>query len=300
MDSPSSFVSSRSLSPSYSGTSSPASLLTPATEKCVLFDEDVAADPLNIGTDDRKYILVVGGLGYIGSHTVLELLKEDYNVIIIDDLSNSYRNVLERIRLLASEYCELNQKKLPNLIFYEMDYRSSRMRSVLSNYNAYAFVNDKKVSNESNDGDSVPADNDTLSLTKRSKIAGVIHFAAFKSVEESIRKPLPYYLNNVCGLVDFLTLLEEFQIKTFVFSSSATVYGDVANQGAPLREEHCVHHQEDYVDSDGNSRHARPGILGLTSPYGRTKFMCESILADLAKSDPSWSITALRYFNPVS
>ena len=107
-------------------------------------------------------------------------------------------------------------------------------------------------------------------------------------------------MNNVCGMVEFLGLLEEFGIKNFVFSSSATVYGEGANCGVPLREELCVHHNETFSDDDGLEQQAIPGVMGLTSPYGRSKFMCESILADIARSDASWSITALRYFNPVS
>lgn len=147
--------------------------------------------------------------------------------------------------------------------------------------------------------DMEPEDTPEMIAGRQSRISGVIHFAAYKSVEESIRMPLRYYSNNVCGLVDFLSLLEEFGIKNFVFSSSATVYGEGANCGVPLREELCVHHPESFHDEDGLERHVLPGVMGLTSPYGRSKFMCESILADIARSDPSWSITALRYFNPV-
>jgi UDP-glucose 4-epimerase len=99
-------------------------------------------------------------------------------------------------------------------------------------------------------------------------------------------------------MVNFLALLEEFDIKNFVFSSSACVYGSKANEGVPLREEHCVHEYHEYTEG-GERRTQEPGVFGLTSPYSRTKWMCEAILADLAKSDPSWNITALRYFNPV-
>jgi len=111
--------------------------------------------------------------------------------------------------------------------------------------------------------------------------------------------PIPYYLNNVCGMVNFLSLLQGFGIKNFVFSSSATVYGTKANDGVPLREEMCVHEPLTYTDNEGKEVTQEPGVFGLTSPYGRTKWMCEAILADVAKSDPTWNITALRYFNPV-
>ncbi|KAJ4366250.1 hypothetical protein N0V83_007886 [Neocucurbitaria cava] len=252
--------------------------------------------------------MVVGGLGYIGSHTVLELLKEGYNVLVVDDLSNSYEDVLSRISTLAIEYYATQEKTMPALHFRQLDYRSPAMKSVLASYASYS-VSSKPAPiakgfpfsqlHRTDSGIDMDMDDAEPTVERQSRISGVIHFAAYKSVEESIRMPLRYYSNNVCGLVDFLALLEEFGIKNLVFSSSATVYGEGANCGIPLREELCVHHPETFLDNDGSERQVLPGVLGLTSPYGRSKFMCESILADLAKSDPTWSITALRYFNPV-
>lgn len=129
------------------------------------------------------------------------------------------------------------------------------------------------------------------SATRLSHITGVIHFAAYKSVSESTERPLDYYLNNVAGMIELLVLLGDFGIKNFVFSSSATVYGSVLSEGgAPVGEEQLVHHETGTLT---------PGIKGLTSPYGRTKYFSEAILADVAAADPSWRITALRYFNPV-
>lgn len=259
----------------------PESIGTPGTDTSILFD-DVTVEPLDIS--DKSYILVVGGLGYIGSHTTLELLKEGHNVVVVDDLSNAFRDVLDRIEFLIGEYCQANNKPVPELRFQEADYKSPVMRSILS---AYASKS--------------PEDPLPLSALNHSpsRIKGVIHFAAFKSVEESINTPIPYYLNNVCGMVSFLSLLQEFGIMNFVFSSSATVYGSKANEGYPLREEHCVHEEEFYTDDQGVQQRAEPGVSGLTSPYGKTKWICETILADVAKSDPRWTITALRYFNPV-
>lgn len=288
---------------------SPGASSTPATASSLLFDDDVAADPLDISGEGGSFIMVVGGLGYIGSHTVLELLKESYNVLIIDDLSNSYESVLHRIRALAVEYFAACQKPMPALHFRQMDYRSPAMRSLLAEYTCYGSITAANKTSRlpfalhrTDSGIDMEADEVTqpAHAPRTSRISGVIHFAAYKSVEESIRMPLKYYSNNVCGLVDFLALLEEFGIKNFVFSSSATVYGERANSGVPLREEMCVHHHETFYDDNGTERRALPGVLGLTSPYGRSKYMCESILADIALSDPSWSITALRYFNPVS
>lgn len=136
-------------------------------------------------------------------------------------------------------------------------------------------------------------------LLYRSRITGVIHFAAYKSVAESIGKPLQYYKNNVSGLVSLLQLLDRYSIRTFIFSSSATVYGSKANLGAPLREEDLVHHPEEFTDELGAPARAEPVVSGLTCPYARTKYFSEAILADLAAADSRWHIVALRYFNPV-
>lgn len=302
---------------SLSASESQEAISTPGTQRSLLFDDDVAADPLNIAGENSPFIMVVGGLGYIGSHTVLELLKENYNVLIIDDLSNSYESVLHRIKALATEHFAAQDRPMPALQFRQLDYRSPCMRSVLASYSSYSIASKSMPATPFEEIVSIPSirpsalqrmdsgidmEEDEAQdnvLQRHSRISGVIHFAAYKSVEESIRMPLKYYSNNVCGLVDFLSLLEEFGIKNFVFSSSATVYGEGANCGVPLREELCVHHPETFHDQDGSERRVLPGVMGLTSPYGRSKFMCESILADIARSDPSWSITALRYFNPV-
>lgn len=276
----------------------------------MLFDDDVAADPLDLTGVNRSFIMVVGGLGYIGSHTVLELLKEGYNVLVIDDLSNSYQNILDKIKVLAREHFAADGSVMPMLHFRQLDYRSPAMKSVMAEYSTYvkSIQSSRSTSGfpystlqRTDSGIDMEVDELPSPIFQRqSMISGVIHFAAYKSVEESIRMPLRYYNNNVCGLVNFLDLLEEFGVKNFVFSSSATVYGEGANCGVPLREELCVHHAETFMDSRGFERRVLPGVVGLTSPYGRSKFMCESILADLAHSDPTWSITALRYFNPVS
>lgn len=220
---------------------------------------------LHSAVRSEDFVLVIGGLGYIGSHTALELLQEGFNVVIVDDLSNSFDDVLTRIRVLAAKHCKLHGKAMPQLHLERMDYRSSQMEDVFRKF-----------------------------TTVESSIAAVIHFAAFKSVSESIARPLAYYRNNVSGLVDLLILMDEFDVKNFVFSSSATVYGAKSNLGQPLREEDLVHFDE--TTEDGTRLN---GALGLTCPYGRTKYFAEAILADLAKASPEMRITALRYFNPV-
>ena len=265
-------VSSRSSSPApdISRCSTPFSRpSTPDTDYEALFDD---AEPAS----DESFILVTGGLGFIGSHTTLELLKAGYNVLIVDNLSNSFQSVFDNILLAANiHYTRLHgtPRLCPQLRLWEADFRNvESMKTLLKAYSPLGF---------------------------RSNIQGVIHFAAFKAVEESIRNPLKYYRNNINGLVDFLGLLEDFNIKNFIFSSSATVYGSVADEGKPLREEDCVHQTTIYNDNTGAEKTKLQGCTGVTNPYGRTKFFGEAILADVAKSDPTWNITALRYFNPI-
>lgn len=241
---------------------------TPLTEYNDIFEEP------SLWAEEQQFILVTGGLGFIGSHTSLELLKAGYNVIIVDDLSNSFRSVFDRVLKAANLHFETFGGQCPQAKLFDINYRDGEaMRSLLASYIAFGGV-------------------------RKSMITGVIHFAAFKAVEESIRQPLKYYRNNINGLVDFLSLLDEFDIKNFIFSSSATVYGTLADKGLPLREEHCVHRKETYHTADGQQQ-AEQGCTGLTNPYGRTKYFGEAILADVAGSDPSWNITALRYFNPI-
>lgn len=271
-----SFDSPRSAS--ISSENSLASTNTAASEISAYFGND-GAEP----SVDEKYILVTGGLGYIGSHTTLELLKAGYNVIVIDNLSNSYSTVLHRIRILAAKHYALSGKRMPLLRYHNIDYRNiSALKAVLDLY-------------ADSDWSRQPLNVCSLAL---SKIIGVIHFAAYKAVSESIQYPLRYYANNVSGLVEFCTVLEDYGIKTLVFSSSATVYGTLPSQDT-LREELCVHREERYTDDDGGIRTTHAGCNGITNPYGRSKWMCEAILADLCVSDPSWNVVALRYFNPV-
>ena len=178
-------------------------------------------------------ILVTGGTGYIGSHTVVQLLDAGHQVVILDNLCNSKREVINRIERITGKRPE----------FIPGDVRDREvLRSV---FNAH-------------------------------KIDAVIHFAGLKAVGESVAEPLKYYDNNVSGSVVLFEEMARAGVKTLVFSSSATVYGDP----------HAVPIREDFP-------------LGATNPYGQSKFMVEDILADLYKSDPGWSIARLRYFNPV-
>ncbi|KAK5058781.1 hypothetical protein LTR84_011045 [Exophiala bonariae] len=227
---------------------------------------------------EDRYVLVTGGLGFIGSHTSIELLKSGYNIVIIDNLSNSYQSVLDRLIQISHLVYGGRLDDCPKVHFHHFDYQNSlALREVLDVY-------------------SLPTKH---GQALRSQITGVIHFAAFKSVSDSIKYPLEYYRNNINGLVDFLSVLHDYNIKKFVFSSSATVYGTIADRGIPVREEDCVHEPEIYHDQTGTASVASQGCTGLTNPYGRTKFFGEAILSDLANSDETWRIAALRYFNPV-
>ena len=180
-------------------------------------------------------ILVTGGAGYIGSHTVVEMLYNNMDVIIVDNFSNSKPEVLENIRKITGK----------NFKFYEIDYSN---REEL-----------EKVFEENPD------------------IDGVINFAGFKAVGESVQKPIDYYINNVSGALVLLDTMKKFNVKKFVFSSSATVYGG--------------ENEIPYVES------MKTG--GTTNPYGTTKLFIEQILKDIYKSDESWDIAILRYFNPI-
>ena len=179
-------------------------------------------------------ILVTGGLGFIGSHTVVELAKEDHEIIIVDNLYNSKIEVLEKLEKITG-------KKFK---FYQYD------------------ISDKEK---------------VESIFNENQIDAVIHFAGYKAVGESVKKPLMYYSNNLRSTLNLLEVMKEHNVNKFIFSSSATVYGD-----------------------QGVSKYTEEMERGkTTNPYGTTKAMIEKILEDVYSSDNSWNITILRYFNPV-
>lgn len=178
-------------------------------------------------------ILITGGTGYIGSHTVVLLAQAGHEIVILDNLCNSRADVVDRLEKLCG--------KRP------------------------AFVHGDIRDADLLDG-----------LFQRFPIAAVVHFAGLKAVGESVETPLEYYDNNVQGTLQLLGAMKRAAVKTFVFSSSATVYGDPPS--LPIRE--------DFPRS-------------ATNPYGRSKLIIEDILADLYRADPTWRIARLRYFNPV-
>lgn len=179
-------------------------------------------------------ILVTGGTGFIGSHTVVELLNAGYEVVIVDNLYNSKALVVDRIEKITG--------KRPK--FYEAD---------VLDYDAMNEIFDKE------------------------HIDAVIHFAGYKAVGESTRKPIEYYHNNLGTTLVLCDVMRKHNCKKFVFSSSATVYGDPAF--VPITEE-CP-------------------MGETTNPYGATKSMQERILTDIWKADNEWQVMLLRYFNPI-
>ena len=182
-----------------------------------------------------KTILVTGGAGYIGSHTLIELINNNFEVMVIDNLANSSRESLRRVEQITGH----------NIPFIEADVRDqSALDDIFTTYD----------------------------------IDSVIHFAGLKAVGESVAKPLEYYDNNLVSTLALLEAMREHNVKQLVFSSSATVYGSPSE--LPLRETSTV------------------GV-GLTNPYGKTKYMIEQIIQDYCAADPTFEATILRYFNPI-
>ena len=179
-------------------------------------------------------VLVTGGAGYIGSHTVVELINAGHQVVVVDDLSNAKAEVMDRIQTITGVRPD----------FYQVD------------------CSDKEKLRE---------------IFQAHKVDAVIHFAGFKAVGESVKMPMKYYRNNLDSTMTLMEVMEEFDCKQLVFSSSATVYG--ADNPHPYKEE-------------------MPAIQSA-SPYGWTKVMIERIIKDYVAANPAYSAVLLRYFNPI-
>ena len=183
----------------------------------------------------RKKIIVTGGCGYIGSHTVIELIGNGYDVLVFDNLSNSTEISLDRIEQITGT----------RPAFVQLDLSNAKETNILFKLHQDAHA--------------------------------VIHFAAHKAVGESVLDPLKYYQNNLYALINTLSAQRENGINKFIFSSSATVYGDPDH--LPVTEE--------------------SELKRASSPYGNSKKIGEEILEDLTKSDLNFSVISLRYFNPI-
>lgn len=183
--------------------------------------------------EEKKYIIVTGGAGYIGSHTVVSLREHGFYPIIIDDFRNANVDVIERLEKLLGE----------EVMYFSVSCQEEpRLRGIFSQF----------------------------------PIWGVIHFAAYKAVGESVKKPLMYFDNNFGSLISMLELVKEFEVKNFVFSSSCTVYGDPEN--IPVNENSPV---------------------SYNSPYGFTKKVNEEMIEQFIESVSGTKAISLRYFNPI-
>ncbi|HOP10826.1 MAG TPA: UDP-glucose 4-epimerase GalE [Oscillospiraceae bacterium] len=178
-------------------------------------------------------ILVTGGAGFIGSHTIVELLNAGYEVVSVDNYGNSSPSVNDRIRQIAGK----------NYDFYMVDAANESMLSAIFDQH---------------------------------KIDCVIHFAAHKAVAESVAQPVKYYKNNLDSLLSVCSVMQKHGCKQIIFSSSATVYG--IPKSVPISENFP---------------------LSAINPYGQTKLFAEQILRDVQHANPDWSVTLLRYFNPI-
>lgn len=177
-------------------------------------------------------VLVTGGMGYIGSHTCVELLNKGYSVVIVDNLSNSNEEVINRLEKITG--------KRP--VFYNADLRYEKEL-----YNVF----------------------------EKENVDSVMHFAALKSIPESVKFPIEYYENNVTGTLNVCRAMKKYSVKKIVLSSSAAVYGLTENK--PIKED---------------------GFLFPCNPYGRTKLIQEQIVSDYAASENTGAVI-LRYFNPI-
>lgn len=178
-------------------------------------------------------ILVSGGAGFIGSHTVVELVDAGHDVVIVDNLSNSKKEVVDAIEKITGKQVKFHKVDVTDEVAMQL-------------------------------------------IFAEEALDGVIHFAGYKAVGESVEKPLMYYYNNLMSTIVLAKLCTKNHVNSFVFSSSATVYG---NQESPYKE--------------------TMNLMKTTNPYGETKVMSERILTDTALANQEFSVTLLRYFNPI-
>lgn len=178
-------------------------------------------------------VLVTGGLGYIGSHACVELLRNGHEVVVIDNLYNSKIEVKDKIEKISGKEIKVYIEDMKNILALNK-------------------------------------------IFEEDKIDAVIHFAGYKAVGESVKKPIEYYDNNLMITINLLKAMRDHDVKNIVFSSSATVYD--SNSVSPLKEDMSI---------------------GAINPYGQTKVMIEQILKDLANAYPDWTVIILRYFNPI-
>jgi len=185
-----------------------------------------------MGNKEKK-VLITGGIGFIGSHTIIELDRSGFEFVVIDDFRNSKRETLLKIENIIGK----------SFLLYNIDACSElEVEKLFIKHNFY----------------------------------GVMHFAGLKAVGESVKKPIEYYFNNIMSTINLAKLCIKYDVNTFIFSSSATVYGE---QKSPLDE--------------------KMELMRTSNPYGETKAIAERILIDITNANPNFSVTLLRYFNPI-
>lgn len=260
--------------------------------------------------DEFPVILVTGGSGYIGSHTVLKILKSGCAVVVVDNLINSHMESLLRVYHIAkAEFSRRaqNPDDVPPLFFHNVDLcKKNQLSNVLQFWQtsdcptglyekldvvdirdmAAKEMYNMRQYKEDNTWEpmSLNTGQTRKGLALRGKVVGVVHFAALKAVGESVSQPLPYYQNNITGLLNLLDAMSRFNVNKIIFSSSAVVYG--SGQGANINE--------DAVQVGGRGN----GGGFVTNPYGRSKWMAEEILNDCCVANPNFQVISLRYFNP--
>lgn len=207
-------------------------------------------------------VLLTGGAGFIGSHTAVELLAGGFEVVVVDNYSNSDVSVNDRI-IKAAEW-QISQQNLPSPGEGKVP-KADEVGQRPDKLPITFYYGDCR------DGMFLDA------VFKEHEIDAVIHFAGLKAVGESVEKPLDYYDNNLGSTLVLLNVMKDHGVKKLIFSSSATVYD-----------------QDNKMPLDENAKTGN-----CTNPYGWTKYMIEQILKGVATSDKEWSIVLLRYFNPV-
>lgn len=190
----------------------------------------------------KKTCLVTGGLGYIGSHICVELIQNNWDILIMDNLSNSHREKIIQIQKYNTKSCDIKLEVVDLVDFDKFDL-------ALNNY-----INEK---------------NKQIDL--------VIHLAGLKAVGESIDLPIKYYENNLISTINLVKLMEKYNITNLIFSSSATVYGTALTP---------------YFENTQTG-------MGISNPYGRSKYLQEEIFKDICVAKKNWNICLLRYFNPI-
>ncbi|RDX63492.1 Bifunctional UDP-glucose 4-epimerase and UDP-xylose 4-epimerase 1, partial [Mucuna pruriens] len=213
-------------------------------------------------------ILVTGGAGFIGTHTVVQLLKDGFSVSIIDNFDNSVKEAVDRVREVVGPQLSHNLEFTQVCTVFSSNFISFPI--------IFHIANSALVPNLLLPQGDLRNRDDLERLFSKTTFDAVIHFAGLKAVAESVVKPRRYFDFNLVGTINLYEVMAKYNCKKMVFSSSATVYGQP--EKIPCKEDFS---------------------LQAMNPYGRTKLFLEEIARDIQKAEPEWKIILLRYFNPV-